>query len=437
MTSTVSDMKTTPYWWDAAAPQPLPEKPVEKTVDVAIIGAGYAGLTAGLTLARAGRSVAVFDRQHPGEGASSRNGGITSGNIRLDHQTLVRKFGEARAMAIEAESKLAREHLYALLEEEGIDCDFHLSGRYGCALGPLDYEKMSRQAEKLQRDLGIEAYAVPQAEQRDYIGSDFFRGGMVRMDIGGLHPAKFIAELLRVTQAAGVTVHSDTAVTNIDRDGQGFTVRTSRGDVRARQVLVCTNGYTDQATPWLQRRIVAVRSRIIATEELPAGVMDRLMPRRMMLSETRTLGFYFRPSPDRKRILFGGRDGTFNDDPTKPVAHLRKNLLEIFPELEETRISHTWFGNVAMHRDMIPRIFSRDEIIYATGFCGSGVVWAPWIGRCTALKLLGQEQGRPSAFDFRAPASIPFYRGKPWFMPFFMALYKAQDRRKMRREGRL
>ncbi|RMC36255.1 NAD(P)/FAD-dependent oxidoreductase [Paracoccus alkanivorans] len=437
MTLTESKMNTTPYWWDAAPPRPLPQKQLEKTVDVAIVGAGYAGLTAGLTLARAGRAVAVFDRQHPGEGASSRNGGITSGNIRLDHQTLLRKFGEERTMAIEAEGKQAREHLYNLLEEEGIDCDFRLSGRYVCAIGPQDYEQMSRNAEKLRRDLGIEAYAVPQAEQRNYIGSDYFRGGMVRMDIGGLHPAKFIAELLRVAQAAGVVVHSDTAVTKIDRDGGAFTVRTSRGQVRARQVLVCTNGYTDEASPWLQRRLVPVRSRIIATEELPAELMARLMPRQMMLSDTRVLGFYFRPSPDGKRILFGGRDGTYSDDPAKPVAYLHKNLLEIFPELQGTPISHTWFGNVAMHRDMIPRIFTRDEIVYATGFCGSGVVWAPWIGRRAALKLLGQEQDNPSAFDFRAPASIPFYRGKPWFMPFFMALYKARDRKKMRREGRI
>ena len=436
MTLPQGEMKTTPYWWDAAPVRPLPEKPLERTVDVAIVGAGYTGLTAGLTLARAGRSVAVFDRQHPGEGASSRNGGITSGNIRLDHQTLIHKFGEARALAIETEGKLAREHLYTLLEEEGIDCDFQLAGRYSCAIGAEDYEQMARNAEKLHRNLGIEAYAVPQSKQRDYIGSDFFCGGMVRMDIGGLHPAKFIAELLRVVQSAGVVVHANTAVMKIDRDGDAFIVRTSRGQLRSRQVLICTNGYTDNVDPWLRRRLVPVRSRIIATEELPTDLMDKLMPRRMMLSDKRILGFYFRPSPDGKRILFGGRDGTYNNDPTEPVAYLRKNLLQIFPELQDTRISHTWFGNVAMHRDMIPRIFTRNDIVYATGFCGSGVVWAPWIGQRAALKLLENEPESPSAFDFRAPPSIPLYRGKPWFMPFFMAMYRAQDRRKMRRAGR-
>ncbi|EEB82791.1 NAD(P)/FAD-dependent oxidoreductase [Roseobacter sp. GAI101] len=436
MSSANAPLKTTPYWWEAAPVQPLPVKPLEKTVDVAIVGAGYAGLSAGITLARAGRSVAIFDRQHPGEGASSRNGGITSGNIRIDHATLVRKFGEDRATAIEAEGKKAREHLYRLIEEEGIDCDFKPVGRFSGAMGSNDYERIARSAEKLHRTLGIESYAVPQSDQRSFIGSDFFRGGTVRMDIGGLHPAKFIAEMLRVAQAAGVTVHADTPVENIKPDDDKFVVTTAAGQIVAGRVMICTNGYTDGVDPWLRRRIVPVRSRIIATEELSPDLMAQLMPRQMMMSDTRTLGFYFRPSPDGKRILFGGRDGTNLDNPTKPVAHLRENLLSIFPELGDKAITHTWFGNVGMHRDMIPRIFERNGMIYATGFCGSGVVWAPWIGRKAAQKLLGNTNEEPSAFDLRAPAAVPFYNGKPWFMPLFMAMYKMQDRVKLRRAGR-
>ncbi|NUH64007.1 FAD-binding oxidoreductase [Sulfitobacter sp. S0837] len=436
MSAENTTLKCTPYWWEAAPVSPVPEVPLEKRVDVAIIGAGYAGLTAGLTLARAGRSVAIYDKQHPGEGASSRNGGITSGNIRLDHATLVKKFGQERADAITLEGKDARQHLYDMITAEGIDCDFAQVGRFGGALGTEDYERMARHAEHLERNLGIESYAVPQAEQHKYIGTDFFRGGSVRMDIGGLHPAKFIAELLRVAQAAGVVVHSDTAVEGIDQEASGFTVRTARGQVQAQQVLICTNGYTDGATPWLRRRIVPVRSRIIATEPLPPELMDKLMPRRMMLNDTRTLGFYFRPSPDGTRILFGGRDGTSLEDPTKPVAYLRRNLLDLFPELEPFAISHTWYGKVAMHRDMIPRIFEKKGMLYATGFCGSGVVWAPWIGRKAAQKILGNTNEAPSAFDFQPPAAIPFYNGKPWFMPFFMMKYRMDDRAKMRRAGR-
>ena len=420
--------KNTPYWWEAAPVKPLPRQPLVKKLDVLIVGAGYAGLSAGLVLARAGRSVAACDAMNPGEGASSRNGGITSGSIRPDYAMISRRFGEEKAMAIEAEGKIAREFLYDFIKTEGLECDFQLVGLFKGAIGYEQYEKMARSAEALAKKLGIESYAVPYAEQRNYIGTDFYRGGTVRMDIGGLHPAKFHAELLRVALASGLTVHSGTPVTSIKREGDGFRVVTSAGTVQALQVLVCTNGYTDGASPFLRRRLVPVRSRIIVTEELAPKVMARLMPKLMMMGEGLQLGFYYRPSPDGRRILLGGRDSSRVGDPAAPTLLLRRGLVNLFPELENVRLSHSWFGNVAMHRDMLPRIFEEDGVVYATGFCGSGVVWAPWIGMRAAYKLMGPNERARTAFDFRPPAFIPLYRGNPWFMPAIIQVYRLQDR---------
>ena len=419
--------KDTPFWWEAAPLEPLPQPPLPSKLDVLIVGAGYAGLSAGLTLAREGRSVAAFDAMNPGEGASTRNGGITSGTIRPDYVTITRRFGEDKALAIEAEGKAAREFLYDFIKTERLACDFQLVGQFKAAFGYEQYETMARSAEAMAKKLRIEAYAVPYAEQRKYIGTDVYRGGAVRMDIGGLHPAKFHSELLRVALASGLAVHGRTPVISIDRDGSGFRVVTSAGPVQARQVLVCTNGYTDGAVPFLRRRLVPVRSRIIATEELAPEVMSRLMPRRMMMSESRQLGFYYRPSPDGKRILLGGRDSSRVGDPVAPVLFLRNGLVNLFPELQNVRLSHNWFGNVAMNRDMIPRIFEKDGVVYATGFCGSGVVWAPWIGMHAAHKLMGHDEQARTAFDFRPPAFIPFYRGNPWFMPAVIQGYRIQD----------
>ncbi|MCK1735506.1 FAD-binding oxidoreductase [Bradyrhizobium sp. 138] len=428
--------KATPYWWEAAPLKPLPEQPLPKKLDVLIVGAGYAGLAAGLVLAREGRSVAAFDAMNPGEGASTRNGGITSGSIRPDYDTLARRFGEGKALAIEAEGNAAREFLYDFIKTEGLACDFQLVGQFKGAFGYEQYEAMARSAERLAKKLGIEAYPVPYAEQRKYIGTDVYRGGTVRMDIGGLHPAKFHAELLRVALASGLAVHGRTPVTSIERNGSGFRVVTAAGAVEARQVLVCTNGYTDGVVPFLRRRLVPVRSRIIATEELAPEVMARLMPKRMTITENREVGFYYRPSPDGKRILLGGRDSSRVGDPLAPKLLLRKGLVNLFPELETVRLSHSWFGNVAMNRDMLPRIFEKDGIVYATGFCGSGVVWAPWIGMHAAHKLMGHEERARSAFDFRPPAFIPFYRGNPWFMPAFIQGYRMRDRIAMWRASR-
>ena len=419
--------KNEPYWWEHA-PLAAPErKPVPSSADVVIVGAGYTGLAAAIRLARAGRSVQVFDKQRPGEGASTRNGGITSGNLRPSLSELVKRFGEARAGAILAEAKAAREDLYRFIGEERIDCDFALTGRFSGASARGDYERLAREAEALNRAFGIEAYAVSRNEQRLVLGTDFYHGGAVRMDIGGLHPAKFHAGLLRLACAAGATVHAETAVQGIRGDGDAYEVATARGVVRARDVIVGVNGYADAADRWLRRRLVPVRSRMITTAPLSANLMGELMPRRMMCSETRKLHYYYRPSPDGERILFGGRDGTIAGDPDWPTESLRRALVDIFPVLENTEVTHSWFGHVAMNRDMVPRIFTRRGVRYAAGYCGSGVVWARWAGEKAAKQILGDASGA-SALDFRPPPAIPLFAGKAWFMPAVFGWLTLQDR---------
>jgi glycine/D-amino acid oxidase-like deaminating enzyme len=416
-----------PYWWEAAPPRSLPTVPVAGTSDAVIVGAGYTGLSAALTLARAGRTVQVFDRMRPGEGASTRNGGIASGSLRPSYSKMVRQFGQRRADCIHREAKTAREYLAGLIRSEKIDCDFALTGRFTGASTPAAYEALAREADFLRKSLGIEAHAVSRAEQRAVLGTDYYYGGLYRTDIGGLHPAKLHAELLRLCLAAGVTLHGETAVTGVRADGDTFEVATRRGNVRAGSVIVGTNGYTDGFDPWLRRRLVPVRSRIIATVPLSANLMRQLMPKGAMCGETRKLHYYYRPSPDGTRILFGGRDGSFAGDPAWPTANLRRALADVFPELEGVEITHSWFGHVAMNRDMVPRIFTRSGVRYAAGYCGSGVVWAVWAGRKAALEVLDCGD-KTSALRFRPPPAVPLFDGRPWFLPAVFGWMTLQDR---------
>jgi hypothetical protein len=153
--SKVAD-KNTPYWWEAAPVAPLPPQPLAKKLDVA---------NRRRRLRRAGgRARASAQR---GEGASTRNGGITSGSFRLDYATITRRFGEEKAMAIEAEGKIAREFLYDFISTEKLDCDLKLVGLFKGALGYEQYEKMARGAEALAKKLAVESYPVPHAEQRN------------------------------------------------------------------------------------------------------------------------------------------------------------------------------------------------------------------------------------------------------------------------------
>ena len=415
---------TDPYWWEAAPPRRLPELPLPETCDVAIVGAGYAGLSAALVLARAGRSVQIFDKQRPGEGASSRNGGLASANIHISFGQMIETMGLDAALKFYNEGKAAREGLKDFLETEKIDCDYQSVGRFVGAARPSHYEAQGREADRLNKHLDVGAEMVPKSEQHREIGTDYYHGGMARPDLAGLHPAKFHKGLMETAIEAGVTVHGETAVHGI-RDG--FDVETARGRVKAKQVIVATNGYSDSSDRWLRRRLVPIASRMIATQPLPAETMARLFPNKRMHGETRELYHYYRPSPDGTRILFGGRERTWGDDQNAHAHNLRTDLAEIFPELADVPLSHTWFGFVAYNLDYMPRMFERDGVHYATGFCGSGVVWAWWLGAKLGFKLAG-EANADTVFACAPPKALPFYNGKPWFLPAALLWFGLRDR---------
>ena len=421
----MSTIKDLPYWWEEAEPQPADNGPIPEAADVVIVGGGYAGMGAAIPLARAGRDVVVLERDRPGDGASSRNGGITSGNIRHSFSKLTAKFGMERAKDFYSEGLAARKDLFDFIEAEKLECDLQLTGRFTGAMRPEILDNMKREVELLHRHVGIEAKIVERTDQHDEIGSDLYHGGVVRTDMGGIHPGKLHRELRRVAEAAGAKVFGGTGVSNIERIGGTFEVTTPHGKIKASHVIVCTNGYTDKGLPWLRRRLVPVISEMIATEPLGQNLMKTLMPKQQMHGETRQLGHYYRPSPDGTRILLGGR--RYDDDAAKARERLRGGLLEIFPELSETRLSHHWFGFVAFPMDELPKLTIHDGVVYATGFCGSGVVWARWMGQKAAAVVMGQEDGA-SAFDKLPFRAIPLYNGNPWFLPIMMNWYKLKDR---------
>ena len=429
MSSSLKDqgLVAAPYWWEAAPLSELAEVPLPERVDVAIVGSGYTGLSAALTLARAGRQVAVFEAETPGIGASTRNGGIASGNLQLSHDALVRRFGSDGAAAVHREGKAARQDLMDFLEREKIACDFSLSGRFTGARTAKDYEGLAREAELLRRHGGIDVQVVPRAEQHREIGSDFYHGGLLRPDIGGLHPGRFHQGLLARAQEAGVTILAWTPVTGIERDAEGFTVATNRGTVNARETIVATNGYSGAANGWLRRRMIPIQSQIIATAPLDRQVMDRLMPRARMIGDTCRLHHYYRPSPDGTRILFGGRAGASKADPRASGAHLYRDLLRVFPDLDGVAISHSWSGYTGFTFDLLPHLAVHDGVYYPTGFCGSGVVWAPYLGRKAALRILGAKDAE-TVFDHGGLQTRPLYGGRPWFLPAVFAYYGLRDR---------
>lgn len=425
-------MKLTPYWWDAA-PRPTHEnKSVPETTDVVIVGAGFTGLTAAITLVRAGLSVTVIDRLSPGEGASSRNGGICSGNLKFSFSELIKRNGLDRAKALFQEGVDARHALADLIQFENIDCDFCHTGRFTGANRISDYNSLGVEADLMNKHLNLGIEMVPRSQQHRHLGTDFYNGGQARSDIFGLHPGKFVNGLFDRATEAGAHVIYPVDVRAIKQRGKGFDVTTDAGNIIAGHVLVATNGYTTKTTPWFNRRIIPIPSQIIATEALSKSVMQELMPAGNMCGDTRNLYNYYRPSPDGTRILFGGRRGADTNDPKQKTNHLKHNLIEIFPGLKNINITHSWHGYTGYSFDMLPHLSTHDGVHFAGAYCGSGVVWAPWVGKIAAQRILKQSGTRvderpKSCFESSSFPTRPLYFGKPWFLPWVIKWYGLKD----------
>ena len=214
----------------------------------------------------------------------------------------------------------------------------------------------------------------------------------------------------------------------------GFEVETARGRVQADHVIVGTNGYTDGVDRWLRRRLVPVRSRIIATAPLSNNLMSELMPKRVMCSETRKLHYYYRPSPDGTRILFGGRDGTIAGEPDladrQPAPRARRHL----PRARRRR-HHAQLVRQRRHEprhDPAHLLARRHALRGGLLRLGRGV---GALGRTEGGVADPRRRARPSALDFRPPPAIPLFNGKPWFLPAVFAWLTLQDRIGRARRG--
>ena len=419
-------MTTDPYWWQAAVPLSTETRPLPSEVEVVVVGSGYTGLSAALTLARGGREVLVLDRARVGEGASTRNAGMMSGNLKLSLGALVGRYGAAAARAIYEEGVEARAYIHALIEAEKIECARAPTGLLTPATNPKHYEKLAREAEILQRTLRLSTYALPQNEQSSEIGSDVFFGGVINDEVWSFHPGLYHQGLLQRTLAAGAAVQDMTEVSRIVHTDSKLLVTTPSGSIAADAVVVATNGYTTPGLPWWRHRVIPIRGRIAATVPIGNNLMKELLPKGRLVVESNRLFHYFRPSPDGTRMLVGGRYGGSERHPQNGLKRFRRRLAEVFPALVEIEFEHDWQGFTAFTRDLLPHIGVHDGVHYAMGFCGSGTVWGTWLGRKIGLKIL-QSKDASTAFDRTLPG-IPLYSGRPWFLPPVMGWFAFRDK---------
>ncbi len=421
------DHKSEPYWWDRTPRPELPVGDLPPSVEVAIVGSGYTGLNSAIVTARGGRSTLVFDSEDAGFGCSTRNGGQISTSIKPSLGELTKKYGPQCAFEILKEGQTALSWIGDFIENEGIDCDFKVPGRFHAAHSSGAFDRLVRQVTSQPRGLEVPYRIVERGDQRAEIGTDSYHGGIVFEKHASLDPARYHQALLDLAVAAGARIASRSTVTSIERSGHGFVLRTGRGEVCARDVVIATNGYTSSLTPWLQRRVIPIGSYVIATEPIERGLMDQLMPTDRIVSDSRKVVYYYRPSPDRQRIVFGGRVSSAETNTRQSAIRLKRDLDRLFPDLRDAKISHSWMGFVAYTFDTLANAGKHNGMHYAMGYCGSGVSVASYLGMRIGQQVLGLSDGR-TAFDGIPMSTRPLFFGRPWFLPASVAWLRLMDR---------
>lgn len=418
------------YWLDTAAPfaSGTPGGP-EGVADVAVVGAGFTGLSAALALARKGAKVVVLEADRVAGAASGRNGGMCNNGFAQDYGTLAAQLGTERASMLYRAFDAGVDKVESIVNEEGIDCHFGRVGKLKLAAKPEHYDKIARSQDLLARDVDPQTRMVPRSEMRAEIGSDRYFGGMLYEKSANMHMGMYGQGLAEAAVRRGATIHEHNPVIGMRRmSGQVHELTTPHGTVRANQVLLATGTSAIGPLGWFRRRIVPVGAYIIVTEPLSVAQLDRLTPHRRNTVDTRNFVNYFRALPDNRllyggRARFSGRSDAASDAKSGVVLH--RSLLEVFPELADTRIDYCWGGMVDMTRDRLPRAGERNGMFYSMGYSGHGTHMATYMGAIMAEVLDGRADLNPWR-DFDWPA-IPGHFGKPWFLPIVGAYYRFKD----------
>jgi glycine/D-amino acid oxidase-like deaminating enzyme len=421
------------YWLTTAAFPKIDVRPLPDRFDVAVIGAGFTGLSAARTLAKRGAKVAVLESETVGWGASSRNGGMVLTGMKLGVNKLISMYGREITRRMYAASLETIDCVEQIVREEAIGCDFSHCGHLEVACKQKHFDDYARQAEVIAREFNHSLRVVPKNELHTEIGSTIYYGGMVDELSAGVNPARYVAGLAGAAVKAGAAVFERARVDGLQRESSrgesGWRISTVRGGLWAREVFVGTSGYTGETTPALQKKIIPIGSFIITTEVLPQALASELSPRNRMIYDSKNYLYYYRLTPDR-RMLFGGRAAFFpeNDQTIRRSAEiLRRGMIDVYPQLRDAKVEYVWGGTLDFAFDVMPHAGQIDGMYYAVGYAGHGVAMATYQGQKMAELIAGAKPDNPFVGIPFPGAPLGLYNGKPWFLPFAGMWYKFLD----------
>ncbi len=418
--------KSIPYWKDSVDwPPPSSERPMPERADVVVVGSGFTGLSAARCLALVGREVVVVERMEIGGGASARNGGIVHPTLGVSARQLIDRFGEEAARRLYHIVLDGFRFLADLIEDERIDCHFHPRGAFEAAVKPSHLEGMRDRQRTLAQTFGHETEVIGPQDRAAYVGSDRYCGGWLDPTGATVHPARLTRGLALAAQSAGAQLCAHTPALAIEPQDGGYVIGTPGGRIRAGQVILATNGYTDDLVPGLRRRIIPIRTTAVATEPMPEALIQDLFPGRHCYWDSFRLFHYYQVTEDR-RLVFGGIGSLISPSVKRDAQALHARMARIFPPLQRIKIEYAWDGMIGLTFDRMPHLGRMEGIHYSLGYNGDGVLLGCYLGSQIAGLLDGdvteiplQEVPFPEAF---------FYRRRPWFAPWARTFYGLLDR---------
>lgn len=423
-------MASSPYppSWYAASTTPLPEQAPargEIQADVAILGAGYTGLSAALELAQAGYKVVVLEAERIGWGASGRNGGQAIVGYGCEVDTLEQLVGRDDARRLFDWSRDGMQLLRDRIQRHGIECDWR-DGHASVPIKPRQERQLRQWQAHMQQQYDYPMQWWDREQLRAQLASDRYLGAVFDPQSGHLHPLDYALGLARAALAAGVVIHEHSPVTRLQR-GTRAVLHTAQAQVQADYVVLAGNAWLHGIAPELEARIMPVGTYIGATTPLGEQRARDLIRNDMAVADVNWALDYFRLSRDH-RLLFGGRASYSTLPPPNLRGTMTRRMRRVFPQLADVGIEYVWGGYVDISLNRGPH-WGRltPNIYFAQGFSGHGVASTGLAGQVIAQAIRGQAE-RLDAYA-RIPHR-PFPGGRLLRTPLLvaaMAWYKLRD----------